>query len=113
MAAHGGGYLPTYSGRSDHAWSARPDARSMAKPLSTYLKQIYFDNLVYTPQAIEILIRQVGVGQIVLGTDYPFDMGSYDVHGLMASVPGLSEDGLAAILSRNAMRLLGIVEQLD
>jgi aminocarboxymuconate-semialdehyde decarboxylase len=109
VAAHGGGYLPTYSGRSDHAWNARPDARSMEKPLSTYLKQIYFDSLVYTPEAIEILIRQVGVGQVVLGTDYPFDMGSFDVHGLLASVPGLSEDGLAAILSRNAMRLLGIV----
>jgi aminocarboxymuconate-semialdehyde decarboxylase len=107
VAAHGGGYLPTYSSRSDHAWSARPDARSMAKPLSAYLKQIYFDNLVYTPDALDALIHQVGIQQIVVGTDYPFDMGSYDVHGLVSSVEGLSVDHQLAILSGNALRLLG------
>lgn len=107
VAAHGGGYLPTYSSRSDHAWNARPDAHSMAKPLSAYLKQIYFDNLVYTPEALDALIRQVGVEQIVVGTDYPFDMGSYDVHGLVGSVNGLSIDHQRAILSGNALRLLG------
>jgi aminocarboxymuconate-semialdehyde decarboxylase len=107
VAAHGGGYLPTYSSRSDHAWNARPDAHSMAKPLSAYLKQIYFDNLVYTPDALDALIHQVGIQQIVVGTDYPFDMGSYDVHGLVSSVEGLSVDHQLAILSGNALRLLG------
>lgn len=107
VAAHGGGYLPTYSSRSDHAWNARPDARTMAKPLSAYLKQIYFDNLVYTPDALDALIHQVGIEQIVVGTDYPFDMGSYDVHGLVGSVDGLSVDHQRAILSGNALRLLG------
>lgn len=108
VAAHGGGYLPTYSSRSDHAWHARPDSQTMAKPLSAYLKQIYFDNLVYTPEALEALIRQVGVGQVVLGTDYPFDMGAYDVHGLVAAVPSLTDKERQAILSNNAMDLLGV-----
>ena len=42
------------------------------KPPTEYLKQIYFDSLVFTPEAIRHLAAQVGAGQIVLGSDYPF-----------------------------------------
>lgn len=108
VAAHGGGYLPTYSSRSDHAWSVRPDSHSMIKPLSAYLKQIYFDNLVYTPAALEALIRQVGVQQLVVGTDYPFDMGSYDVRGLVDGVGSLTHEERNAIFNGNALALFGL-----
>jgi aminocarboxymuconate-semialdehyde decarboxylase len=107
LAAHGGGYLPCYAGRSDHAWHARPDARTMAKPLTEYLRQIWFDCLVYEPQAVRRLIEQVGASQVVVGTDYPFDMGHYAIHALLQAVPGLSEAERAAILGGNALQLLG------
>ena len=74
-AAHGGGYLPSYIGRSDHGYAVRPESRTMAHAPSTYLKRIWFDSLVYTPQALEHLVREVGASQVVIGTDYPFDMG--------------------------------------
>ena len=45
---------------------------------------------------------------VVVGTDYPFDMGSYDVHSLVGSVPGLSAAEREAILEGNATRLLGL-----
>lgn len=106
LAAHGGGYLPSYIGRSDHAHAARPDAHTMKRAPSEYLRQIYFDNLVYTPSGVAHLINQVGVSQVVIGTDYPFDMGSYDVHTLLANVPSLSDADRAAILGGNAARLL-------
>jgi aminocarboxymuconate-semialdehyde decarboxylase len=109
LAAHGGGYLPSYIGRSDHAYAARPDAHSMKRAPSEYLRQIYFDSLVYTPSGLGHLVSQVGASQVVIGTDYPFDMGSYDAHGLVAEVPGLSEADRAAILGGNAVRLLGRV----
>ncbi|HVW70940.1 MAG TPA: amidohydrolase family protein [Steroidobacteraceae bacterium] len=107
LAAHGGGYLPAYIGRSDHGYRARPDAHTMKKAPSEYLRQIHFDTLVYTPAGLRHLIGQVGIGQVVLGTDYPFDMGSYDVHGLVAAL-GLSEPDQAALLGGNAARLIGL-----
>ena len=48
VAAHGGGYLPTYLGRSDHAWRVRPESQRPAEPPSTYLRRMWFDSLVYT-----------------------------------------------------------------
>jgi aminocarboxymuconate-semialdehyde decarboxylase len=108
LAAHGGGYLPHYIGRSDHGYYARPDAHTMKQAPSEYLRQLYFDTLVYSPDTLGHLIRQVGASQLVVGTDYPFDMGSYDVHGLLRAVTDLSEQDRAAILGGNAARLLGL-----
>jgi aminocarboxymuconate-semialdehyde decarboxylase len=80
----------------------------MLRAPSEYLRQIYFDTLVYNPESLHHLIEQVGAAQVVLGTDYPFDMGSYDVHGLLENVRGLSEEDRRAILGGNAARLLGL-----
>ena len=108
LAAHGGGYLPSYIGRSDHAYDTRPDAHSMRKAPSEYLRQLNFDTLVYTPEILRHLISQVGASQVVVGTDYPFDMGAYAVHEVLDAVPGLSEAEKTAILGGNALRLLGL-----
>lgn len=77
-AAHAGGWLPSYSGRADHAWHAREDARSSAQPPSTYLRRMWFDALVYTSPALRFLVESVGAERVTLGTDYPFDMGVDD-----------------------------------
>ena len=108
VAAHGGGYLPAYIGRSDHGYKVRPEAGNMQKKPSEYLKQIYFDSLVYSPEQLRNLIAQVGASQIVIGTDYAFDMGDYDVHELLESLHTLSEDERAMILGGNAKRILGM-----
>jgi aminocarboxymuconate-semialdehyde decarboxylase len=110
LAAHGGGYLPSYIGRSDHAYKTRPDAHTMQRAPSEYLRQLYFDTLLYEPESLGRLIEQVGATQVVVGTDYPFDMGAYDIHGLVAGVRGLSEADRIAILGGNAARLLGLNE---
>jgi aminocarboxymuconate-semialdehyde decarboxylase len=106
LAAHGGGYLPFYTGRSDHAYRTRPDAHVMKRPPSEYLRSIHFDSLVYSAASLQDLVARVGVSQVVVGTDYPFDMGSYDVHTLIESVESLSAADQAAILGGNAVRLL-------
>jgi aminocarboxymuconate-semialdehyde decarboxylase len=105
-AAHGGGYLPTYIGRADHAFHTRPDARTMSQPPSAYLRRMWFDTLVYSPEALRKLIDQVGAGQVVVGTDYPFDMGHYDIHAVIGNTPGLSHAEREAILGGNAAVLL-------
>jgi aminocarboxymuconate-semialdehyde decarboxylase len=107
-SVHGGGYLPAYLERSEYAYRARPDAQSMRRPPREYLKHLYFDNLLYTPQAVRQLIEQVGIEQVVVGTDYPFDMGFYAVRELIAAIPGLSDQDRAALLGGNALRLLGV-----
>lgn len=107
-AAHGGGYLPSYVGRSDHGYAVRPEAAKMKHKPSEYLKRIYFDSLVYTPEGLRHLIEQVGATQVMIGTDYPFDMGTYDPQRQIAGVSGLSQQERDQILGGNAARLLGI-----
>lgn len=76
LAAHGGGYLPTTMGRSDHAWAVRPEARGCAEPPSSYIKRLYFDSLVHNAGELRALVAAAGPEQVMLGSDYPFDMGS-------------------------------------
>jgi aminocarboxymuconate-semialdehyde decarboxylase len=108
VAAHGGGYLPAHLGRADHAWAQRPDAHSCAHRPSSYLSRLTFDSLVYNSTDLALLIERAGIGNVVVGTDYPFDMGHYDIHGLVADVPGLSDADRAAILSGNLLKLMGL-----
>jgi predicted TIM-barrel fold metal-dependent hydrolase len=111
LAAHGGGFLPTYIGRSDHAWEHRPDARGCAAPPSTYLRRIWYDALVYTPQALRHLVEAVGADRVAIGTDYPFDMGVTDPVA-RATAAGLPPADLTAILSSNAATLLGLTPRI-
>jgi len=108
-AAHGGGYLPSYVGRSDHCAVNNP---AFCKPVdhlpSEYLKRLYFDSLIYTSENLSHLIKTVGAEQIVIGTDFPFAMGNVDSVNHVLSVPGLSETEQKAILGGTAARLLGI-----
>ncbi|MFF3341361.1 amidohydrolase family protein [Streptomyces flavidovirens] len=105
IAAHGGGYLPTHIGRSDHAWRARPDARGCAREPSSYLKRLWFDSLVHEPAVLRELIRAAGPDRVLLGSDFPFDMGTDDpVAALRAA--GLSEADFHAVRGANAAALL-------
>jgi predicted TIM-barrel fold metal-dependent hydrolase len=109
IAAHGGGYLPSYADRSDHACLASPKSCNpniqLKKAPTDYLKQIYFDSLVFTPEAIRHLVAQVGAGQVVLGSDYPYPFQLQPVDHIFAS-QSLSDDHKADILGRTAARLL-------
>jgi aminocarboxymuconate-semialdehyde decarboxylase len=107
-AAQGGGYLPSHIARCDHAYHARPDARTMREPPSAYLRRIWFDSLVYSSDALRRLIDQVGVSQVVVGTDYPFDLGHYEIHSMVGGTPNLEAAELDAILGGNAARLLQV-----
>jgi aminocarboxymuconate-semialdehyde decarboxylase len=80
----------------------------MKHPPSEYLRRIYFDSIVFRPDILQGLINRAGIGQVVVGTDYPFDMGDYDLDALLGGVPGLDEKGLMAIRSGNARRLLNL-----
>jgi aminocarboxymuconate-semialdehyde decarboxylase len=109
LAVHGGGYLPSYCGRIDHAWGARSDSHAgLPQPPTSYLKKIYFDSVVFTPHQLAALISLFGADHIVMGTDYPFDMAEFDPIGHVASVEELDASAVAAIAGGNARRLLGM-----
>ena len=105
VVAHGGGYLPTYIGRSDHAWRVREDARGCAEPPSAYLRRMWFDSLVYTPRALRQLVEEVGADRVVLGTDYPFDMGVADPLDRLGAA-GLIPADRSAVAGGNAYDML-------
>lgn len=107
LAAHGGGYLPTYIGRSDHAWHHRPDAHGCLEPPSAYLRRIRYDALVYTPQALRHLVEVVGPDQVMLGSDYPFDMGVEDGVARIREA-GLDDADVERLLHTNAAELFGL-----
>lgn len=105
IAAHAGGYLPFYAGRSDHAFLVRPEARDCSNRPSDYFRRVWFDSVVYEPRSLSTLVEQVGASQVVLGTDYPFDMGHYDIPGMIGDFATQTQ---RAILGENAALLLGI-----
>lgn len=102
--AHGGGYLPTYLGRSEHAYQVRPDSRTMRHPPRHYLRRMWFDLVVHSPEVARALIEVVGADRVVVGTDYPFDMGVEDPGALVDAVEGLSR----VLLRDNARHLLAL-----
>lgn len=105
LAAHGGGYLPTAIGRSDHAWRTRPDSRSCAEPPSAYLRRLWFDSLTHSPEQLRALVAVAGADRVALGSDYPFDMGSEDPVGA-AHAAGLDAGDLDSVLRSTAAALL-------
>jgi aminocarboxymuconate-semialdehyde decarboxylase len=105
VAAHGGGYLPTVIGRSDHAWRVRPEARGCEHPPSTYLRRIWFDTVVHDARTMRALVEVAGGDRVVLGSDYPFDMGLEDPVTAVRGA-GLPEEITRRIISANAAALL-------
>lgn len=111
LGAHGGGFLGSYAPRMDRSCfvspqNCNPDIVLKKKP-TEYIRQIYFDSLVFTPEALRHLAAEVGTGQIMIGTDHPIPWEDDPVGHVMAT-PGLSDDDRLAILGENAIRVLGL-----
>ena len=101
-AAHGGGFLPSYANRSDAVITTFPNRVGPLpkKKPTQYLKdgQLFFDSIMFTGEAMRHLIAESGVGQVILGTDYPFPWNKVPVDHIL-STPGLSDDDKIAILA--------------
>jgi aminocarboxymuconate-semialdehyde decarboxylase len=108
-AAHGGGYLPSYAARSDAGCVTFPNSCTvqLQKKPTEYLRQLHFDSIVFTPEALRHLVAETGAGQIVMGTDYPYPWTATAVDHILGT-PGLSDAERVAMLGETAARLLGI-----
>jgi aminocarboxymuconate-semialdehyde decarboxylase len=107
VSAHGGGYVSHYPARMDHAWGARVDPRTVLKrkPRQS-LAKLYFDTIVFDREQLRHLVNLWGADHIVVGTDYPYDMGWYDPRGFVDGCKFLKDADRAKILGLNAARLL-------
>jgi aminocarboxymuconate-semialdehyde decarboxylase len=108
-AAHGGGYLPSYAARSDAVQTTFPQRMTgtLKKKPTEYVRQLYVDSIVFTPEALRHLAAETGPGQILMGTDYPFPWTHTSVDHILGT-PGLSDADKIAMLGGTAMSLLGI-----
>jgi len=113
IAAHGGGFLPSYAARSDRGCTTFPPAcpggkhGAIKKEPTEYLKQLFYDTVVFSAEGLRHLAAEVGVSQLMVGTDYPFPWTRTAVDHVL-STPGLSDADKAAILEGNAAKLLGV-----
>jgi aminocarboxymuconate-semialdehyde decarboxylase len=111
LGAHGGGFLGSYAPRMDRSCFVSPQncnpAIVLQKKPTEYIRQIYFDALVFTGEALRHLAAEVGAGQIMIGTDHPIPWEEDPVGHVMAT-PGLSDDERLAILGETAIRVLGL-----
>jgi len=107
-AAHGGGYLPSYLGRTEVACDVRPGANCANKRRpSEYLKQqILVDSMVFSENGLRHLVAEAGAGQVVYGSDIPFNWP--ETIDLIVNSPSLSDADKEAILGGNLIRLLRI-----
>ena len=108
-AAHAGGYLPSYSGRSDALCGrgSGADCKALKKKPSEYFKrELLVDTMIFREEGLRHLVAEVGVSQMVYGTDYPFDWPvGID---FILNAPFLSNADKEAILGGNAIKLLRI-----
>ena len=109
-SAHGGGYLPSYAPRSDNSLRVAPDMDTgikLRKKPTEYLRQMYYDTLVFTSEALRHLAAEVGSNRLVIGTDHPIPWQNKAIDDILKA-PGFSDRERRAMLSETAAKLLGI-----
>jgi aminocarboxymuconate-semialdehyde decarboxylase len=106
---HAGGYLAHYWARMDHGWRARPDCRTVLKKKpSESLEKFYFDTITFDRTMLRQMVQRYGADHVLLGTDYPYDMGMEDPIGFIEKTEKLTAEDKKRIQGLNAARLLKI-----
>ena len=109
VAAHGGGFLGHYPARMDHAYKVRPECHDhISRPPWYYMKKIYYDTMVFGEKQLEHLVSLWGADHVVIGTDYPYNMGYYKPVEFVNGVKSLARAEKEAIIGGNAAKLLGL-----
>ena len=106
--SHGGGTMPILVPRLTHAWKTFPKAKeALPESPAEVAKRFYYDDLLFEPRAVRFLVESFGASQVMVGTDYPFNMGDTDPLGSLRKA-GLDAATVDAITATNARRFLGL-----
>ena len=105
---HGGGFVPYQLGRMQRGYEAAPHltAKNIDTPPEELARRLYFDTVLHDPTAIAFMVDRIGVDHVVLGSDYPFEMGDLDPVNTLNSVPDLTEADRKLIREGNVARIL-------
>jgi aminocarboxymuconate-semialdehyde decarboxylase len=108
LLAHAGGFLPYTCGRLDRGYRIQDSTTSkISQPPSEYVKLFYFDTIAHSQMALEYLVGNFGAEHVLMGSDYPYDMGDPEPVETVRRAK-LARDAQEQIFSRNAARLLGV-----
>src|SRR5262245_10446960 len=103
---HGGGFVPYQAGRFIHAWEVRDEAKvRLRESAQDSLHRLHYDSIVHSPRALAFLIDSVGPDRVLLGSDYPFDMGNLDCVARVETLDA-SRTVRDAVLGQRAVQLL-------
>jgi aminocarboxymuconate-semialdehyde decarboxylase len=104
---HGGGFVPYQAGRWAHGWHVRPEPKVNVKQSpEPWIDRFYYDTILHAKPQLEFLVSSVGASRVLLGSDYPYDMGTGECVRQVDAL-GIGDDSKAAILNGNATALLG------
>ncbi|MGD0803596.1 MAG: amidohydrolase family protein [Candidatus Bathyarchaeia archaeon] len=106
---HGGGFWPYQIGRFDHGYDVRLESKAnIPKPPSRYSSRMYYDTITHSEGALKYLISSMGAGNVLYGTDFPWDMGDYDAIPMIRGMRGVEAEDKAMILGETSARLFRI-----
>ena len=106
--SHGGGFVPYQGGRWVHGWNVRgePQVNLKVSPAAS-LRRFYYDTILHAAAPLEYLVRAAGADHVLLGSDYPFDMGTLECARQVKAL-SIEEAERATILGQGATSLLGV-----
>jgi len=108
VLAHGGGFTPYQAARWEHGWQVRPEPKkNIARQPVNIAKRFYYDTILHSAPVLEFMIGRVGADRVMLGSDYPYDMGMMDCVQHVRSLK-ISDADKAGILSGRAQSLLAV-----
>jgi aminocarboxymuconate-semialdehyde decarboxylase len=107
LLVHGGGFVPYQAGRWAHGWHVRPEPKvNIKQSPEPWLDRFYYDTILHAKPQLEFLVASVGPSRVLLGSDYPYDMGTGECVRQVDAL-WIEDEAKAAILNSNAVKLLG------
>jgi aminocarboxymuconate-semialdehyde decarboxylase len=104
---HGGGFVPYQAGRWAHGWHVRPEPKvNLKQSPEPWIDRFYYDTILHAKAQLEFLVASMGPTRVLMGSDYPYDMGTGECVRQVDAL-WIEDADKAAILSGNAVTLLG------
>lgn len=107
LLVHGGGFVPYQAGRWVRGWHVRPEPKVNVKQSpEPWIDRFYYDTILHAKPQLEFLVASVGPSRVLMGSDYPYDMGTGECARQVKAL-WIDDGDKDAILEGNALRLLG------
>ena len=107
LLVHGGGFVPYQAGRWVHGWQVRPEPKvNVKRSPEPWLDRFYYDTILHAKPQLEFLVSSVGASRVLLGSDYPYDMGTGECARQVKALT-ISDADKAKVLNGNATALFG------